>query len=69
MRHIRFGSSLAVAAAAAALLTVGVDPAEPQARLMPRKMPRATYANEKNRKQSRAADRSKKQFLIKGVRP
>jgi hypothetical protein len=68
VKIIRFSSSLAVAAAAAAMLTAGMAPPEPQPRQMPRKMPRG-YASENNRKQSRAADRSKKQFLIKGVRP
>jgi hypothetical protein len=67
MRHWRFGS-LGVMAAAAAMLTVGMAPPEPPLRQMPRKLPRG-YASEKNRKQSRAADRTKKEYLLKGIRP
>jgi hypothetical protein len=55
-------------AAAAAMLTAGMAPPETEARQMPRKLPRG-YAGEKTRKQSRAADRGKKQYLLKGVRP
>lgn len=68
MRSIRFGSSISLMAVVAATMTVGMDLPEHQPRQIPRKMPRG-YANELNRKQSRAADRGKKQHLIKGVRP
>lgn len=70
MRTSRMGSMVVLAAAAAAM-TVGMtidQGREPERRNPPPRLPRG-YASENNRKKSRAADRSKKQFLIKGVRP
>lgn len=58
------GFSLAVLAAAAlgqSLSMAGSAPRPPRIR--------SHRVNELSRKQARAADRSKKQFLIKGLRP
>jgi len=71
MRFIRT-STLGMLAAAAATLTVGAalePPPSPTPKRTPSpKYPRG-YAAELNRKQSRQANRSEKQHLLKGVRP
>lgn len=68
MRRIGISSGMALAAAAAMVTTLGMAPPEPLKRPM-RHKPQRPYETEMNRKQSRAANRSKKQYLLKGIRP
>lgn len=69
MRYARI-SSMAMLAAAAATIGFGgsIEPLDEQQRRILSKMPRG-YANDGPRKQRRATDRSRKQYLLKGIRP